>query len=203
VKDVGLFLDVVERSPGHDAVLVDATREPSGEVRGRLERIGGRIRHVAFLEPEEMALLYQAAAASGGAIVNTSRSEGFNCSVVEALACECPAVVPRIPGLGHLTDGVTAVFYERQGGAAAVVEALARLSDAGLRDRVVRQGREQAEQLWTSRAMAAAYLELYRDAVAAVEAPSRVARVLDPLARTFWRLALRTRPYWLRLRARG
>jgi len=200
VKDVGMFLDLVELAPQFDAVLVDSTREPEQEIRARLDRIGPRIRHVACLEPDEMAELYRRAGASGGAIVNTSRSEGFNCSIVEALACECPAIVPRIPGLSHLVDGVTAVTYDRAAGAEGAADALRQLADPVLRAAIVEEGRRQAELRWTAGAMADGYLELYRDALAAAGTPSLSERLLDPVARAGWRVALWIRSHWLRLR---
>jgi glycosyltransferase involved in cell wall biosynthesis len=202
VKDVELFLDLVELSPDHDAVLVDSTLEPSTDVASRLERIGVRLTHAAFLAPSEMAELYRRAGATGGAIVNTSRSEGFNCSIAEALACECPAVVPRIPGLAHLVDGTTAVTYDRADGARGAAAALSRLSDPGLRASLVAEGRRQAELRWAAHSMADDYLELYREALAAVATASLAGRLLDRLARVGWRSVLGLRPYWRRLRAR-
>ncbi len=200
VKDVDLFLDLVELCPDYAAILVDSVQEPRPEVRVRLDRIGERISHAASLEPEQMAQLYRRAAASGGAIVNTSRSEGFNCSIVEAMACECPAVAPRIPGLVHLEDGATAVKYDRQGGAAAVAAALQRLVDPAFRAALVAEGRRQAESRWTAGGMAEDYLELYREALEAAGASRSPGWLVDPVVRAGWRSALRVRPHWLRLR---
>ena len=201
VKDVHLFLDIADSAREYDVVLVDSSLEPGADVRERLDRLGDRARHTAFLEPDEMAELYRVAGASGGALVNTSRSEGFNCAIVEALACECPVVAPRLPGLAHLADGVSAVIYERADGAPAAVGALKRLADPALRAHIVDSGRSETERRWTSRIMADEYLQLYRDALRETRDVSWRVRLLDPFARAAWRIALRLRPSWRRLNA--
>jgi glycosyltransferase involved in cell wall biosynthesis len=205
IKDVHLFLDLLDLTPEYDAVLVDSTVTPDADVRKRLDRLGARVRHTAFLDPEELAELYRLAAASGGAIVNTSRSEGFNCAIVEALACDCPVVAPRLAGLAHLIDGVNAALYDRREGADGAASALQRLADPMLRSQVVEAGRSEAGLRWTSRIMAVEYLQMYRDALAETRELSLRDRLMDPIARTSWRMALRLRPrwQWLTSRAKG
>ena len=195
LKDFGLFADVVEALPDTDAIVVDATHDPPTEIRRRMSDIGPRLRHTALLEPHEMADIYRTAAASGGAFVCTSRSEGFNIAASEAIACECPVVVPRLPGLARFTDGVDAFVYERSDGAQAIVDSLKRLDEPGVRQRSVEEGSRHARRLWASETMAKGYLWLYEDALAAA-ATAPEERVANAIARRAWRIALRVRPHW-------
>jgi glycosyltransferase involved in cell wall biosynthesis len=198
-KDADLFLEALGLLPSHEGLLVDA--DPRGEsVRGRLDKIGRRVRHRSLLEPSEMADIYREAAASGGALISTSRWEGFPLAVAEAMACACPIVASQVPGHEHLVDGENAMTYDRGAGAAAVAHAVRRLDDHALRQRIVSVAHRQAETEWTSKRMADAYFDLYQRALASTQ-PPRLERMTDPVARSAWRVALRGRPHWHRVRA--
>jgi glycosyltransferase involved in cell wall biosynthesis len=194
-KDVDLFLEMAESLPTHDAVLIDADPDATA----LKARLSPRVRHRALLDPGEVADVYRAAAASGGAFVSTSRWEGFPFAAVEAMACGCPVVAPRIPGHGHLVDEVHAIIYDRAAGASGAIDALRRLDDGALRAELVRRARHEAATRWTSRAMADAYGELYQRALLdAARTPGETLR--DRIARAVWRAALEVRPAWHRLR---
>lgn len=200
-KDLGLFLDGVESLPDHDAVILDASFESSAarSVAARVGSLGGRVRHLGFQSPETVADLLRQAGSSGGALVSTSRYEGFPVTVLDAMACACPVVAPAVPGMSHLVDGTNAVIFERAGGSTALVEAVGRSADPGLRSRIVERGLADVQQ-WSSRASAEAFLRVYEDALAATSPPTPLQRLLDPIARAVWRFALRARPRVQRLR---
>jgi glycosyltransferase involved in cell wall biosynthesis len=201
-KGVDLFLDAVEAMPGHDAVLVDAD---AGEaVETRLRQLGARARHRALLEPHEVAEIYCTAAASGGAFISTSEFEAFGIAAVEAMACCCPVIAPRIPGHEHLLDKINAMVYDRSRGASGIVAAIGELVSVDLRTNLTVRARAQAAQDWTSRAMADAYAQVYDDAIHA-RSTLRQHAVRDWFGRTWWRVLLSVRPQVQRLKrlARG
>ena len=195
-KDVDLFLDAVELLPDYAATLVD-TDPDADAVKRRVEQFGSRVRHVALIQPDELANIYRAAAASGGAFVSTSTSEGFPLAIVEAMACACPVIAPRIPGLDHLVDGRNALVYDRSTSTRGIAEALERLANATLRARLVGQAQREAERRWTSRAMSDAYLCVYQDALTRASSLPR-SDLSDAIARMVWRTALAARPAWHR-----
>jgi glycosyltransferase involved in cell wall biosynthesis len=195
-KGAALFLDAVELLPNHRAVLVDAGGR-SDALEDRIARLGARVERRSSLTPSQMADLYREASASGGAFLSTSTYEGFPFAVVEAMACECPVVVSRAPGHEEFVDGLQAVVYELENGPAGILEALDQLGDTGLRDRLALGARVEAERRWTSAAMADAYYSVYTTALDKIRGSGRLT---DPVARAGWRLALRARPAWRRLR---
>jgi glycosyltransferase involved in cell wall biosynthesis len=199
-KGVELYLEALEALPEFDGIFVDAGPD-SDVIARRVSRLGGRVRHVRGLQPHEMAVSYRETALSGGAFLSTSRHEGFLIAAVEAMACGCPVIAPRLDGLAHLTDGRNALIYDRAAGVEGIAHALRRL-DRKARTALVASARREAELRWTSRAMAEAYFSLYTDALASSPA-DRGHCLRDKTVRTGWKIALRARPAWQRMRARG
>jgi glycosyltransferase involved in cell wall biosynthesis len=197
-KGVELYLDVLDALSNFDGIFVDAG--PGSEVVAqRVRRLGDRVSHVRGLQPQEMAARYRETALSGGAFLCTSRHEGFLIAAVEAIACGCPVVAPRLDGLAHLTDGRNAVIYDRAAGVEGIAHALRRLEGNG-KSALVATARQEAESRWTSRAMADAYFRVYTEALASSSA-HRGSPLSDATVRAAWKIALRARPRWQRLRA--
>ena len=198
-KDIDLFLAAVELLPDYEALIVDDGTD-MGELSNRLAVLGSRVQRRSRLSPSQLADAFRYAGASGGAFVSTSRSEGFNIAAVEAMACGCPVIVPRIAGHAHLVDGQNAIVFDRALGARAVADAVSCLSNQSMTHRLVETARRQAETDWTSRTMAEGYLDLYHDALSTTGA-SGLERATDPLVRNLWRAALLARPTWRRVLA--
>lgn len=198
-KNIELFLEVLSLMPDFDAVIIDAG-PPDAAIREQIDRLGPRVRHMALLSQEAMAEIFRSAGASGGALISTSRSEGFGLANVEAMASGCPVVAPRIPGHGHLTNGRNALLYEHRDGVQGIIDALNHLRYNGLREKLTSQAGVDAKQHWSSRIMADAYFRFYEEALrASVSASPRVA-TSDHVVRAFWRGALTVRPAWHRVR---
>ncbi|HEU5373502.1 MAG TPA: glycosyltransferase family 4 protein [Gaiellaceae bacterium] len=194
VKGVDLFLDAVEAIPNCEGIVVDSG---SGEsIASRLLQTDPRISHRPLLTPPELAGVLQKAAGSGGAFISTSLYEAFGIAAVEAMACECPVIAPRVPGHEHLIDRGNALVYDRAAGINGIKAAVEQLQDPVFRRQLVRQAREQAVENWTSRTMADAYSRLYEDAL---REPS-MQHLADPFARFAWRLLLKARPWMHRMR---
>ena len=148
---IGLFVGRAEFAKGFDRVQAVAqsmedvtfisTSHPSSEP--------GNLRFVAGLPHDRMPLLYAAA----DVFLLPSRYEGFNLSLLEALACEVPVVTSRAaypfgaesPPMARVVDPPT-----REGFVRAIREAMAEGSRAGVRARIVREySLEAFRRRWT------------------------------------------------------
>ncbi len=72
----------------------------------------GALRWLPAVDHCDMPGLYRAVAASGGCVVSTSWAESFGMGALEAMACNCPVVVPDVVGLRDLVrPGETGWLY--------------------------------------------------------------------------------------------
>ncbi len=110
------------------------------------------------LEQDELARYY----AGASALVHPALLEGFGLPMLEAMACGCPVVAAQQSLPGVLAD---AALTFGAGDADAARDALLRvLSDAALRTRLVKAGRERAGMLtWDRCAMETA--RIYREVI--------------------------------------
>ena len=181
-KDLPGFLRVLRRNPSYRGVIVDADHRP--------ESVDGHdVDYRSQLGPEEMAIVYNTARRSGGALVSTSRFEGMANNVLEAAACGCPIIAPNVPGMEHLRDGETALLYERKDDLVAIDDELRRLPQ--LRDDLSHNGRRYVVEHHRIDTRAERYAAAYDDARAA--ARTQHTRDSDVVARRAWAVALRAR----------
>ena len=181
-KDLPGFLRVLRRNPSYRGVIVDADHRP--------ESVDGHdVDYRSQLGPEEMAIVYNTARRSGGALVSTSRFEGMANNVLEAAACGCPIIAPNVPGMEHLRDGETALLYERKDDLVAIDDELRRLPQ--LRDDLSHNGRRYVVEHHRIDTRAERYAAAYDDARAA--ARTQHTRYSDVVARRAWAVALRAR----------
>ena len=125
--------------------------------------VGDRLRFVGRQSSEEIPHWMAAA----DVLVLPSRSEGRPNVVLEAQACGIPVVATAVGGTPELVrDGETGLLLEPDD-PQALATAIDRLrSDGGLRERLVKAGREQAATL-TWAASAEQMAEIYRDVLEA------------------------------------
>lgn len=65
------------------------------------------------MEYSEMPELYSMVAQSGGCTVSTSKGESFGMSLIEAMACGCPAVAPTVGAIPEIyTETLERLTYE-------------------------------------------------------------------------------------------
>jgi len=160
-----------------DFVLVGGERAPTAVKETLRALVSGpelvsRFRWVSRLPYERMPAFYSLLAASGGCLVPTSLVEPFGMSVVEAMACSCPVVAPRIDAFTELIeDGLSGLHFP-SGDIAAAAERVRRLlADAPLRERLRAGGLERIATHFTAERSVERFLDvlgsLHRPAAAA------------------------------------
>lgn len=93
--------------------------------------------------------------------------EGLGVSLLQAAACGVPVVACEAGGIPEVVEDGTNGFLVPPGDHEALARSLSRLiGDSGMRERFGKKGRQIAEERFSIPRMAAAYVELYRSAVA-------------------------------------
>ena len=120
-----------------------------GELRERAARagVGDRVRHLGYVEPEDMPALLRGATA----MVFPSLYEGFGSPPLEAMACGCPVASSASASLAEAVGEAALVFDPRS--VEAIADAIDRIaSDRTLREALRAAGRERAARYSWSRA---------------------------------------------------
>ncbi|GGK29068.1 hypothetical protein GCM10010965_22390 [Caldalkalibacillus thermarum] len=100
-----------------------------------------RLHWIQSLDYEDMPQVYALAAASGGLSISTSKNESFGMTVIESLACRCPALAPRVGALPEVLDGELNVCLYDGLDVQQITEKLNRLlDDQNLRNRLIDAG---------------------------------------------------------------
>jgi glycosyltransferase involved in cell wall biosynthesis len=121
--------------------------------------VAGRIRHLGYLEHDEVPALYRAATA----MVFPSLYEGFGAPPVEAMACGCPVASSTRGSLAEVVADAALAFDPES--VESISDAIARVADdRDLRERLRAAGLENAAR-FTWEATARRYVEVYRRAV--------------------------------------
>jgi glycosyltransferase involved in cell wall biosynthesis len=124
-------------------MLVGLTSGPAAEFRALAERlgVGTRVHTAGFISQEDLVQLYNAATI----FAYPSLYEGFGFPVLEANACGTPVITSNRGSLSELSEGSAVVVDPLDAGAlASAFREL--LVDTGLRERLIRAGREKASR---------------------------------------------------------
>ena len=137
----------------------------TGRTYGRLTRLtelaqelglGARVRHLGFLEPEEVPALYRAARA----VVFPSLYEGFGGPPLEAMACGCPVAASTRASLAEVCgDATVSLEPESVDSIAVAIERV--VTDEVLRRQLEERGLRRAAGFSWERA-AEAHVAVYR-----------------------------------------
>jgi glycosyltransferase involved in cell wall biosynthesis len=121
----------------------DAAYRRAVEERAVALDLRDRVRFVGRLEHGDMPAFYSLA----DVVVNVPSSDGLPQSLFEAMSCQAPVVLGRLPAYGEVVqDGETALLADLS--AEGVADAVARLlTDAELRERLAEGGRRRVGQL--------------------------------------------------------
>jgi glycosyltransferase involved in cell wall biosynthesis len=145
------------------------------------------------LDRTQLRNVYRDAAASGGALISTSRAEAFQLVVAEALAAGCPVVVPRLPGLQWLWSEIPDLAYDRSSGTAGIDRVLERLDVSSFRLEAIDRGRRLVAERYAAEGMVAGYEAAYLDALRIAADRLRLNSTLDHAARFAWQRAFAAR----------
>ena len=121
----------------------------AGELRERARSagVGGRVRHLGYVEPDDMPALLRGATA----MVFPSLYEGFGSPPLEAMACGCPVASSASAALAEAVGDSALVFDPRS--AESIADAIDRVTgDPELRDALRVAGLERAGRYSWSRA---------------------------------------------------
>ena len=122
---------------------------------------GEHLIDLGFLRHEDMPRLYGCV----DLLVHAAVDEGFPLAVQEAMACGLPVALLWDPGYGAALEPDAVAASDSLSQLAGTVAALVR--DPEERARLGRRARAHAERHWSWAAAAGAYLDLYREAMAA------------------------------------
>lgn len=143
-KGHAVLLEAMARAPGTSLVLIG-----DGEERQRLHALAGRLgirERIAFVDDAADADLRAAyAAADLFVLPSLDRSEAFGLVLLEAMRAGLAVVASDIAGsgIGHVVENGTSGLLVTPGDAAGLAQALVRLGDRDLRDRLGRAGRQR------------------------------------------------------------
>jgi len=128
----------------------------------RVEQLGIRnFQWVPKVDYEDMYAYYSGVSQSGGVYISTTANESFGMTVLEAMSCRCPVVVPEVGALPELLTGrlgIALYAYNDEDGCVERVCAI--LDDPDLRKEIMEQGESRARQLYSIEKVGKAYMEL-------------------------------------------
>jgi glycosyltransferase involved in cell wall biosynthesis len=172
IKGVKVLLEAVAKlRTGRDVELVVVGKpNPDGPVAKAVKdlNLADTVRFVSGLTDAGIAELL----ASAEIAVVPSLYEGFSIPAVEAMACATPLIASRAGALPEVvgTDGTTGVLVT-PGDPAELADALGALFDDDERRKTMgAAGRARVETSYTWRRVAEAMVEVYRDAIATMQA---------------------------------
>jgi glycosyltransferase involved in cell wall biosynthesis len=159
-KDPLLFLEVLERLPGHTATIVGGGALED-EVRAKIERLSlcERVRMLGPLPYRETLSVLS----SLSAVVLTSRWEGLPHSPLEAMVSGVPVVATNVGGLNEVIEsGRSGLLVERRSADDLARAVMQVTEDAALREHIIENGRARVHALFSEEQMLSGIHKVYR-----------------------------------------
>jgi glycosyltransferase involved in cell wall biosynthesis len=139
-----------------------AAEEIKKQLMLKVEQMGFKhFKWIPKVNYEEMHSYYSSVAQSGGLYVSTTINESFGMTVLEAMACRCPVVVPRVGALPELLEGpLSASLYESGNEAECVDRLSALLEQNSLRESLKSLGEQKARTTYSIEQVGEEYMAL-------------------------------------------
>lgn len=162
VKDtpfiVEAFAEVLKEKPDLGLILVG-----EGPERKKCEELACKLGirdNVIFQGVRSyIAPIYNCATA----LLSASKNESFGLTLAEAMACETPAIAPRVGGVPEVIDHeVNGYIYELGDKKGLVDYMIKLLNDEELKDRLGKAGREKVVNNFSGSEIAEEYIEWYK-----------------------------------------
>lgn len=163
------LVEVRRQVPTAHLTVIGKKGHEESERRIRELGLEGAVRFTGRLSTEEMIHEYAQACVA----VVPSLYEGFGLPAIEAMACEVPVVSTNAGALAEVVgeDGRTGLLVPPADGAALAKPILALLANPELRLTMGHAGRQRVAEHFTWRRAAELSVEVYREVLAAAEAP--------------------------------
>jgi glycosyltransferase involved in cell wall biosynthesis len=161
-KNVGRLRDILAALPpdSYEVHVADGNARTAKEVFGEL---APRIRFYGQVPYAEMPAFYRGIAASGGALLSTSDEEALPMSVLQAMSCGCPVVLPDAWGAEEIVEpGLSGLIYRREQSPQSALACLRELRDPGRWRDVSVAARRRIEDAYSEDRVVDQYVELLR-----------------------------------------
>lgn len=120
-----------------------------------------RFRWIQRIEYDLMPYIYSKVRKSGGLYISTSQNESFGMTIVEALACGCAAIAPKVGAIPEILDGeFENCMYPFMNEETAVEKINKLLDDHSLRRFIEEEGIKRVNQRYTTDLIGKRYYDL-------------------------------------------
>ena len=163
-KNPDRLIEIMRALPAdaYDWYIGDTDARPhSSEVFGDLSP---RILKYGFLPHAEMPQVYRDIAASGGAVISTSDTEGFPLCILEAMASGCPVIVPDLWGADEIVDyGRAGLVFGTKDSPGNAVRCLQELRDPARWNELAQRGRAHVVQRYSPEVITRRYFDAFEE----------------------------------------
>lgn len=90
--------------------IVGGYTAPQYVVKDFLDKINelnllDKVKWYSYIDYNKISVLFNKVSLTGGVYVSTSKNESFGMTAIEAMACKCPLIMPKVGALPEVLDG--------------------------------------------------------------------------------------------------